>query len=133
MAKSGRYPAQTITNNVYADYIALLANTPTLAESLLPSLEQTSVGVGSQNEYMCFSQRDDISPLNGGSLKQVDKFSYLESSVPSTENDINTRLAKAWAAIDRQSILWTSALSDEIKQYFFQAVVVSILLYGCTA
>ena len=41
-------------------------------------------------------------------------------------------LAKAWAAIDRLSIIWKSDLSDKIKWDFFLAAVVSILLYGCT-
>ena len=42
------------------------------------------------------------------------------------------RLVKAWIVIDRLSIRWKSNLSDKIKRIFFQAVVVSILLYGCT-
>ena len=37
--KRRRYLAQTITDADYADDIALLANTPTLAETLLHSLE----------------------------------------------------------------------------------------------
>ena len=41
-------------------------------------------------------------------------------------------LAKAWAAIDRLSIIWKSNLTDNMKRSFFQAAVVSILLYGCT-
>ena len=45
---------------------------------------------------------------------------------------INTRLTKAWTAIDRLSIIWKSDLTDKMKRSFFQAVVVSILLYGCT-
>ena len=43
-----------------------------------------------KTEYMCFNQRGDISTLNGGSLKLVDKFTYLGSCVSSTENDIYT-------------------------------------------
>ena len=81
---------------------------------------------------MCFNQRGDISTLNGSSLKLVDKFTYLGSSVSSTETDINMWLAKAWTAIDRLSVIWKSDLTDKIKCSFFQAVVVSILLYGCT-
>ena len=54
------------------------------------------------------------------------------SSVSSTEKDIDTRLTKAWTAIDRLSILWKSDLTDKMKRSFFQAAVVSILLYGCT-
>ena len=34
--------------------------------------------------------------------------------------------------IDRLSIIWKSNLTDKIKRSFFQAAVVSILLYGCT-
>ena len=65
-------------------------------------------------------------------LKLVDKFTYLGSSVSSTEKDIDTRLTKAWTAIDRLSIIWKSNLTDKMKRSFFQARVVSILLYGCT-
>ena len=36
---SGRYSAETITDEDYADDIALLANMPTEAESLIHSLE----------------------------------------------------------------------------------------------
>ena len=70
--------------------------------------------------------------LDGASLKLVDKFTYLGSSVSSTEKDIDTRLTKAWTAIDRLSIIWKSDLTDKMKRSFFQAAVVSILLYGCT-
>ena len=63
----------------------------------------------------------------------MDKFSYLGSCISSTEKDINTRLAKAWTAFDRLSVIWKSDLTDKRKRSFFQAVVVSILLlYGRT-
>ena len=80
----------------------------------------------------CYNQTGDISTLDGTSLKLVDKFTYQGSSVSSTEKDIDTRLTKAWTAIDRLSIIWKSDLTDKMKRSFFQAVVVSILLYGCT-
>ena len=84
-----------------------------------------------KTEFLSFNQRDDTSTLNSRSLKLVDKFTYLGSSVSSTENDINMQLAKASTAIDRLSIIWKSNLSDKIKRCFFQAAVISILLYGC--
>ena len=74
----------------------------------------------------------DISTLEGTSLKLVDKFTFLGSSVSSTEKDIDTRLTKAWTAIDKLSVIWKSNLTDKMKRSFFQAAVVSILLYGCT-
>ena len=81
---------------------------------------------------MYFNQTGDISTLGGSSLKLVDKFTYLGSSVSSTEKDIDTRQTKAWTAINRLSVIWKSDLTDKMKRSFFQAAVVSILLYGCT-
>ena len=81
---------------------------------------------------MCFNQTGDISTLDGTSLKLVDKFTYLGSSVSSTEKDIDMRLMKVRTAIDKLSIIWKSDLTDKMKRSFFQAAVVSILLYGCT-
>ena len=37
---------------------------------------------------MCYNQTDDISTLDGTPLKLIDKFTYLGSSVTSTEKDI---------------------------------------------
>ena len=101
------------------------------------SLERVAAGIGlhvnaHKTEYMCYNQTGNITTLDGASLKLVDKFTYLGSSVSSTEKDIDTRLTKAWTAIDRLSIIWKSDLTDKMKRSFFQAAVVSILLYGCT-
>ena len=132
-----RYPAKTITNADYTDDIVLLANAPAQAETLLHSLERAAAGIGlhvnaHKTEYMCFNQTGDISTLNGCALKLVDKFTYLGSSVSSTETDNDIRLAKGWTAIDRLSVVWKSDLTDKMKRSFFQAAIVSILLYGCT-
>ena len=135
--RSKRYPAKTITDADYADDLALLANTPNQAETLLHSLERAAASIGlhvnaHKTEYMCSNQTGNIATLDRASLKLVDKFTNLGSSVSSTEKDIDTRLTKAWTAIDRLSIIWKSELNDKMKRSFFQAAVVSILLYGCT-
>ena len=101
-------------------FIFALANTPAQVESLLHSLERAAGGIGlrvnaDKTKFMCLNERGDISTLNGRSLKLVDEFTYLGSSVSSTENDINTRQAKAWTAIDRLSVLWKSDLPDKIS------------------
>ena len=100
-------------------------------------MERVAVNIGlhvnaHKTEYMCYNQTGDISTLDGTSLKLVDKFTYFGSSISSTEKDIDTRLTKAWTAIDRLSIIWKSDLIDKMKRIFFQAAVVLILLYGCT-
>ena len=100
-------------------------------------MERATAGIGlhvnaHRTEYICYNQTGDISTLDGTPLKLVDKFTYLGSSVSSTEKNIDTRLSKAWTAIDRLSMIWKSDLTDKMKRSFFQAAVVSILLYGCT-
>ena len=60
--KRGRmYPAKTITDADYADDIAILANIPDQAETLLHSLERAAAGIGlyvnaHKTEYMCYNQ-----------------------------------------------------------------------------
>ena len=135
--RSRRYPAKTTTDADYADDIAILANTPNQAETLLHSLERAAAGIcfyvnAHKTEYMCYNQTGDIFTLDGTPLKLVDKFTYLGSSVSSTEKDIDTRLTKAWTAINRLWIIWKSDLTDKMKRSFFQAAIVLILLYGCT-
>ena len=110
---SRRYPAQTISDADYADDIELLRNTSAQAETVLHCLERAAASIGphvntDKTEYMCFNQRGDISTINGS----------LGNSVPSTKKD-NTRLAKAWIAIDSLSVIWKSDLTDKIKRSFF--------------
>ena len=135
--RSRRYPAKTITDADDGDNIKILANAPTQAETLLHSLERAVTVIGlhvnaHKTEYMCFNQTGDISTIGGSSLKLVDKFTYLGSSVSSTEKDIDTRLTKAWTAISRLSVIWKSDLIDKMKRSFSQAAIVSLLLYRCT-
>ena len=107
------------------------------AETLLHSLERAAAVIDiyvnpHKTEYMCYNQTGDISTLDGTPLKLVDNFTYLGSSVSSSEKGIDTRLTKAWTATNTLSIIWKSDLTDKIKHSFFQAAVPSILLYGCT-
>ena len=89
--------------------IVPLANAPAQAETLLHSMERAAECIGlhvnaHKTEYMYFNQTGDISILNDSSLKPVDKFTYLGSSVSSTQTDINMRLEKhGQLLIDYQS------------------------------
>ena len=83
--RSRKYSARTITGVACTDDIALLANTPAQAKSQLYNLEQAAGDIGlhvnaDKTEFMSFNQRGDISTLNGGSLKLVDKFTYLRAA-----------------------------------------------------
>ena len=116
--RSRRYPAKTITDANYADDIAILANTPNQAETLLYSLERAATGIGlhvntHKIEYMCYNQTGDISTPDGTSLKLVNKFIYLGSSVSSTEKDIDKQLTKTWTTIHKLSIKWNAVYSRQ--------------------
>ena len=118
--RSKRYSTETITDADYADEIALRANAPARAKTLLHSLKRAAAGIdlhvnAEKTVHMCFNQRDDIYTLNGCSLKIGDKFTYLRSSVSITETDIGTRQAKAWTAFNRLSVIWKSGLTDKMK------------------
>ena len=120
LARSRLYPTQTITDTD----IMLLAIPPTQTESLQHSLERATGGISlhvNADKFVCFNQKRDISTLNGRSLKHVEKFNYLRSSISATENDINMRIVKAWTAINRLLVIWKSDLSVKIKPSFFQA------------
>ena len=130
--RSKWYPAETMTAADYADDLVLLANTPDQTKSLLHSLKQAAGGIGlnlnaNKTEFMCFKQEGAIS-----TLKFVDQFTYLGSNISSTESNVNIYIGKSWMAVNRLLIIWKSHISDKIRWEFFQAVVVSELLYGCT-
>ena len=70
--RSRRYPAKIFTDADYADDVALLANTPNQAKTLLHSLERAATDIGlhvnaHKTEYMCYDQAGDISTLDGTS------------------------------------------------------------------
>ena len=120
-----RYPAKTITDADYDDDIAILANTPNQAETLLHSLERAAAGIGHhvnahKTEYMSCNRTDDISTLDGTSLKLVDKFTYLGNSVSSTEKDIDTWLTIGYRSYGNQtwSIKW-NAVSSKQRSYWY--------------
>ena len=129
--RSRKYPAQTITDVDYADDKALLEYSPALAETQQHSLEQAASGI--------------VLHVNADKIIQVfqSKRRHLHTQGWSSETNgqvllpqkrrlINTGLGKARTAIDRLSVIWKSDQTDKIKRSFFQAAVVSILLYECT-
>ena len=88
-----------------ADNIAILANTPTKAESLLDSQEQPAGGIvlhvnANKTELMSFKWEGAVSTQNSCPLKFVEKFTYLGSSISSSESDVSMWLTKAWTAMN---------------------------------
>ena len=89
-----------MTNSDYIDNPALFVNIPSQAESQMHNLEQAMGGIGlyvdaSKTECMCFKQKLAIFTQSSNPLKFVDQFTYLGSSISSSENNVNIRFAKA--------------------------------------
>ena len=111
---------KTITDADCAKDLAILVNAPAQAETLLHSLERAAAGIRLhvnvyKTEIMCSNQTGDISTLNGSSLKLVDKFTYLGSSVSSTEAGIDTRLSIGYRSYVSQTwpIKWNAVSSKQ--------------------
>ena len=106
-----RHPAIHITDIDYADDIAVTADTIKDAEKMLHQIEEAAEDIGlkinsDKTEFMSLnSKSDNMISRNGNSIKNVDNFKYLGSYIANTENDINTRIAKAWAALNSMNIL----------------------------
>ena len=74
--------------------------------------------------------------VNGESLKVVDRFTYLGSTLSQNttiDNEVNTRIARASAAFGRlQSTVWKRrGIGLQTKLNVYRAVVLPTLLYAC--
>ena len=114
---------------------ASLLNTQHYKVWIKGKVEQSREGVAPSPTHWCCSYQKGSLRVTldyGRQLYFYLLFTYQGSSVASTEKDIDTKLTKAWTAINRLSIILKSDLTDKMKRSFFQAAVALILLYGCT-
>ena len=114
-----------------ADDLLFLANTPKQAEYQVHNEEKSPRDINlyvtsDKTEFMHFKQNGTISTLNDNALMLQDHFIYISSNISSTESDVGIRIGKVWTVINRLLTIRKSNLSDEIKQEFFQAVVVAV-------
>ena len=71
-----------------------------------------------------------IRSLNGDEIEKVDDFLYL-GGYTNTTRDINSRITKAWGALNSLTRIWCSRIKTSTKIRIFKSTVESILLYGC--
>ena len=88
-----RTPAKTITDADYARWLGVTGEYGLIKQRHYcivwnePQEALVSMSMHTKPEYMCYNQTGNITTLDGASLKLVDKFTYLGSSISSTEND----------------------------------------------
>ena len=120
--------------------MAILSNYLSEATILLHQLEKAASEVGlnintSKTKFLCYHQYhcSIIKSLQIENIIVVDDFNYLGSCIASSKKDIDTRLSKAWAALNKLDVIWKSSLPDYLKGHYFQATVQSVLVYGATS
>ena len=102
-----RFPATYITDNDFADDIALLSNSIEDAQCLLSLVIKTAKEVGlslnvDKIEYMSYSTpspRNDTILASENPLKKVNDCKKLGTRVENSEKDMKARKAQAWGAI----------------------------------
>ncbi len=137
-----REPDIVLNDLDYADDIAQLERNQQRAQEQLNYTNDNSKTVGLEindkktEQMIVFPENDqqDILPLrlNDKDIKIVTNFKYLGSLMESSEIDIQSRKAQAWAAFWKMKNIWTSkSININTKRQIFQSSVITILLYGC--
>ena len=102
-----------MTDADYTDNLVFLASTPAKSESRLHGLEQAAIDFyvnANKIEYLYFKQEGAMFTVTNKPLKLVDQFTYLDSSISSTESDDNIHIGRAWTIIDWLSVIRKSDL-----------------------
>ena len=125
----------------FADDVALLSHSTRQMQDKTDDLNVTSKKLGLdihaiKSKVMRNSKAADTGvSLNGNLLEFVDIFCYLGSMVDSTggtEADIKARIGKARTSFAQLKKIWKSSIiSRKTKMRLFNALVMTVLLYGC--
>ena len=125
----------------FADDLLLLSHATRQMQDKTDDLNTTSkkVGLGIHTVKSKVMKNSKVAEtgvsLNGNPLEVVDIFCYLGSMVDSsggTEADIKARIGKARTAFAQLKKIWKSSIiTRKTKMRLFNAIVMSVLLYGC--
>ena len=135
-------PSFSVTDLDYADDVDMLAESVAEAQAMINDMAVKELSTGlqislpktksMQTEWM------DETPvaLNGNQIEDVQSFKYLASMVnPAGESseEIQSRISSAWSVfLQLRKYLWKrSELSLRTKLRVYEAMVLSVLLYGC--
>ena len=140
--QSKRHPALCLCDLDFADDLVLLSNEIDQAKKPVQAIEKESGRVAlklntKKTKAMFFNTPPTtIQTLEGKSIGQAitesgkQDFKYLGSWCDQT-NDLHTRKALVWKALNKLDKIWKSDLAKKHKLNFFRATVESISLYGC--
>ena len=76
------------------------------------------------------TSESSVHALDGSEVERVEDSVYLGGSLNGS-HDVDTRIPKAWGALNALSTVWFFPIKKETKTRVFEALTESILLYGC--
>ncbi|XP_068680522.1 uncharacterized protein [Montipora foliosa] len=136
--RSRRAPPDLLPELAFADDIALMEDTINKAEAFVHKVEIATQTIGlfflnagkTKVMHLNPTTNNIIRSLNGDEIEKVDDFLYL-GGYTNTARDINSRITKAWGALNSLTRIWCSRIKTSTKIRIFKSTVETILLYGC--
>ena len=127
-----------LTDLDYADYVTLLESGSERGQWALCVLERAGEEVGlaisvSKTTTLGFGGTEPVINLDGEIVEAVNHFRYLGSEVMSSgrlDEELRTRIGRVSATFGQLFKIWRSKISLKTKLRIYNAVVISILLYG---
>ena len=132
--RSRRHPAKVICDTDISDDTALLSNTLKQAQLLLSQVKTSAKQIGlhinnSKTEHVKFNQgKGDLKALNGVSLKNIDEYHFLRSSIDCCSKDVNAKIGKAWSILHKLDTIWKSEFPNGLKIVFVRATSETVFL-----
>ncbi len=129
---------------VYADDICLMASSPEHLQALIDALSSYCAILHMEISVLK-TKVMVVSPVpapavafcNGNPIEQVTSFKYLglhfhqSGAVAHLVTPIKSKAGGAWAAVQRRHSLLQCGKTINLHLHLLQAVLVSVLLYGC--
>jgi len=142
--RSSRYPAQYMTDTVFADDVSLtssiLENLQVLFNNVIREGQLVGLFVNFTKTVLFTighpSKGNTDEPLithSGAAIRVVNNAVFLGAQIFSSPKDFAARRFLAWKAMSTMSNIWmtpTSSISEDHKRHIFQATIEPVLLYG---
>ena len=131
----------TLKRLAYADDICLMGDdvhsVVALTETLNAEGKKMGLNINTQKSKIMKLMTDDESSVtvDGHNLERVERFAYLGSTIcedGDVRSEVRTRIGKASSAFNSMKNVWSSTgVTQKTKIKLFNAIVMSVLLYGC--